>query len=298
MKKYLYTVLTVLFVSTLVNAQEEGKEKKDFDKKFRFGLRVAAQPCWFTSNENNNKPYGAMFGTGFGLNMEFRFSDIVALSTGIGADFEGGKLTYRQESSDNYAVSYWMDNTKNMVAVEGKVNPQDISNTTNTRFYVKERLVKTTHITLPALLKMSTNEYSGFKYFGMFGAEIGIRIKSVADDKYTTSYTFDNLGLVTNGAAGDKNTPDSKNLNISKDASLVPMRIGFNAGMGFEYRLGGSTSFFMSVNYFRSFTNLMRSDSKFLVSDVITEPNGNQSYKMIEQNLIQNAIRINLGILF
>lgn len=298
MKKYLYTVLLLSSMSGFVLAQEPASEKKDFDKKFRFGLRVAAQPTWFTTNENNNKPFGAFFGTGFGLNMEFRFSDIVALSTGIGGDFEGGKLTYRQEPSENYAASYWMDETNNFVDVEGKRNPTDLNNTANIRYYVKERTIKTTHVTIPALLKMSTKEYSGMKYFGMFGAELGIRIKATANDKYTTSYKYDANGLVTNGASGDKDTPDQKNINLSKDASLVPMRIGFNAGLGFEYRLGGSTAFFTSVNYFRSFTNLMRNDSKFMISDIITDPSGNQTYKMVQQNLIMNAIRINIGILF
>lgn len=298
MKKYLCTVLLLSSMSGFVLAQEPASEKKDFDKKFRFGLRVAGQPTWFTTNENNNKPYGAFFGTGFGLNMEFRFSDIIALSTGIGGDFEGGKMTFRQDAKENYSVTYWMDETNNFVEVEGKKNPTDLNNTSNTRYYLKERTIKTTHVTIPAILKMSTKEYSGMKYFGMFGAELGIRIKATANDKYWTSYKYDGNGLVTNGSKGDEATPDQKNINLSKDASLIPMRVGFNAGMGFEYRLGGSTSFFTSVNYFRSFTNFARNESKFLISDIISDPSGTQSYKMVQQNLIMNAIRINIGILF
>jgi hypothetical protein len=130
----------------------------------------------------------------------------------------------------------------------------------------------------------------------MFGGEIGIRIKTIANDTYFTSYKYDANGIVTNGANGAGESTQS-NINLSKDGSLVPLRVGFNAGFGAEYRIGGSTSAFMSINYFRSFTNVLRNDSKFLVYN-IDNASGSNTYFFVKQNYILNAIRINLGILF
>lgn len=295
MKKFLYTIASVLILGQALTAQDK---QADFDKKFRFGLRVAAQPTWFTSNEVNNKPSGAKFGTGFGLNMEIRFSKIVSLSTGIGADFEGGKYAFKRDTANDYEVVYWQDNAASFVEPKTGGTFADLNTSSNTAYILKDRTLKTTHITIPAILKLATNEYSGLKYFGMFGAEIGFRIKTTATDSYHTSYKFDANGLPKSGPNGEGESTQT-NVNLAKDAAtpFFPMRLGFNAGLGTEYRLGGSTSAFFSVNYFRSFTNLLRSDSKFLVYDTKTS-GGTNTYSFVKQNLIQNAIRINIGILF
>jgi len=295
MKKFLYTIASVLILGQSVTAQDK---QADFDKKFRFGLRVAAQPTWFTSNDANNKPYGSKFGTGFGMNMEFRLSKIIAFATGIGADFEGGKYTFKNDLPNNYQVRYWQNNAAEFVEPKTGGVYSDLNNASNIQYILKERSIKTTHVTIPALLKMSTNEYSGFKYFGMFGAELGVRIKTIATDSYWTSYKYDANGLVTNGVNGEGETTQ-ENINLSKDAAVpfFPLRLGFNAGIGTEYRLGGSTSAFFSVNYFRSFSNLMSSTSNFLIYHV-DNASGTNTYYFVKQNLIQNAIRINIGILF
>jgi hypothetical protein len=291
MKKFLYTTITAMTLMVTANAQDK---QADFDKKNRFGLRAALQPCWFTSNDNNNPPYGAALGSGFGLTWERKFSSIVALSTGIGADFEGGKYTFRSDPSNNYQVNYWQDNGGSFV--EPKKDISQMSDNTYTRYILKERSIKTTHVTIPVMLKLSTNEYSGFKYFGMFGGEVGIRIKNVATDSYLTSYKFQN-GVTTSGIDGE-GASSQANINLGKDGSLIPLRVGFNAGIGTEYRLGGSTSLFMSVNYFRSFTNLLRNESKYMIYNVDLSDPTNAKYNFVKQNLIQNAIRINIGVLF
>ena len=305
MRKFLFTATTALLLSTLAISQTntatptpEDKSKAAFDKKFRFGLRITPQPTWFSSSDKtNNPPYGAKFGFGFGLNMEFKLSDIVGFQTGIGGDFEGGKLTYRSEPSANYQVSYWLNNANEMVEVKDGASLADLNTSTNTSYILKERSIKTTHVTIPAILKLSTSEYSGLKYFGLFGVEIGARIKSTATDKYITSYKYNATGAPTSGANGEGESTN-ENIDIKSDASLIPVRLGLNVGLGTEYRLGGSTSLFFSVNYFRSFTNLMRSkESKYLIYNV-DNSSGSNKFSYVKQNLIQNAIRINVGVMF
>src|SRR4051812_37024014 len=100
MNKTLFTVMACVLLSATVSAQETSTAsaapaaqatKNEFDKKWRFGLRVTPQPSWFSSGDKNNIPAGSIMGLGFGLNVEYRFSDVAGILTGIGGDFEGGK---------------------------------------------------------------------------------------------------------------------------------------------------------------------------------------------------------------
>ncbi|MBK8368834.1 MAG: hypothetical protein IPL10_15940 [Bacteroidetes bacterium] len=110
-----------------------------------------------------------------------------------------------------------------------------------------ERKIKTTHFTIPLALKMMTKEIGGFKYFGVL-VRNWRSIKARAIDKYTSSTVY--------GANVSNGPGTNTNININKDGSLIPIRVGMNVGLGAEYRLAGSTSLFLSINYFRSFTNL------------------------------------------
>jgi len=71
-----------------------------------------------------------------------------------------------------------------------------------------------------------------------------------------------------------------------------------NVGLGTQYRFSGSTSVFLSVNYFHSFTNLMRKESKYMSYKINRDSNGDLTYFNVKQNLFMNAVRINVGILF
>ncbi len=304
MKKFLFILIaSVVFgfslrsqttTPTPTTAPAATPAKANFDKKFRFGLRFTPQPTWFTSNDNNNPPSGAKFGMGFGLNMEFRLSDIVALSTGVGGDFEGGHYSFKYDAVNNYAVQYWQNSANEFIAPKNGGVATDLANAGNTGYLLKERSIKTTFVTIPLILKLSSSEYGGMKYFGMFGAELAIRAKAIATDSYYESYKYSAAGVATITSA----PPDQSNINISTDASGFPGRVGLNAGLGFEYRLGGSTSFFMSFNYFRSFTNLMKNNSKYMIYNTDTSDPNHLLYNYVKQNIIANAVRINIGILF
>ena len=266
--------------STTVQPPPPTKEQAAFDQKFRFGLRISGQPTWFVSNDKNNIPSGSRFGMGFGLNMEFRFSQTAGLLTGIGGDFEGGHYTFKYQPSDNYEVKYHMSSAGEFL------NPKDSKTQTGTTVYVlKDRLIKTTHITIPIILKLSTQEYNGIKYFGLFGGELGFRVRNTANDTYYESrkYTDSSVVITKNESQND--------LDISDETSF-PMRIGMNVGLGFEYRLGGSTALFMSANFFRSFSNLMQPTSDFAYYNM----DSNQPL-YLKQNLKQAAVRINVGIM-
>jgi hypothetical protein len=283
MKKLLFT-LAAASIGFFALAQENAPDKgAEFDKKFRFGLRINPQPTWLVSGDKNNIPSSTGFGFGFGLNMEYRFSEIAALLTGIGGDFENGKYKFKKDVTNGYEVVYWMDEVNEFKEPSGSIT------SATSVLMLKERKINTTFITIPAILKLSTKEYNGMKYFGMFGGEIGIRVKAKAEDTYyeTRKYLTDTTFKVISGESTESD------INIGEEMSLLPLRVGFNAGAGLEYRLGGSTSLFFSLNYFRAFTNMMRKESNYLYyrTDGV-------NYRHVKQNLAFTAIRINVGIMF
>lgn len=289
MKKILLLVSSTALLANSFFAQDS-----DTDKKFRLGLKVAAQPTWLSSNDNNTTKSGSKFGFGFGLVTEFRLSNTAYFATGIGGDFEGGTINYKYApgttGGNNYTVGYVTDASGNLKeAVDGTNESNFPASGDVVYFGITQRKIKTTHVTIPLTLKMMTKEIGGFKYFGQFGGELGIRIKAKAEDKYMFSSSASSFNIT-----GGTNT----NVNINKDGSAVPLRFGLNVGAGAEYRLSGSTSLFLSVNYFRAFTNLMRKESKYMIYDSNTDSQGTMTFFRVKQGLMMNAIRINVGVMF
>lgn len=307
MKKILFILSTSVLLSASVIAQtttpteapktEETPKQQDFDKKFRFGLRATPQPSWLKSDNTGSKGSGAVFGFGFGLTMEFRLSDIIHFQTGIGGDFEGGWVTYRNDPEFN--VNLVIDKENNMVEAkdELKYNEYELVNG-STQYIMNERKYKTTFVTIPVLLKMMTQEYSGMKYFMMFGGELGIRAGVKGNDTYAQGIKTTVTGTAAPATATITELSRT-NINLGKDASAAPFRVGMNLGLGTEYRIAGSTSLVISVNYFQSFTNLMRKDSKFLTKGADnTYSSSGYDFAPLNQGLTARAIRINIGIMF
>jgi len=92
MKKILAFVAVSAFVWSTASAQED-----DTKKKFRAGLKFSAQPSWFQSSDPNTTKLKTGFGYGFGLVTDFRLSDVIYFSTGIGGDFENSSIKYRDK---------------------------------------------------------------------------------------------------------------------------------------------------------------------------------------------------------
>jgi hypothetical protein len=283
MKKQL--VLLTFLVSSISSVQSQTTPPDDA-KKVRFGLRISPQPTWFSSEDKNNIPAGAKFGFGFGLNIEYKISEVASFVTGIGGDFEGGRYKFRYDPDAKYTPSYWLN-------PEGEyIIPRVDRKQTSIVYLLKERKINTTILTFPILLKLFTSEYSGLRYFGLFGGELGFRLGMSAEDQYyesrqyLTDTTFNTLEADFNSGP----------INIGEEGSF-PIRIGMHAGIGTEYRLGGTTTAFFSVSYFRSFINAFSNPSDYITyrTDRIQ---GKESYQFVKENLKLNAIRISVGILF
>jgi hypothetical protein len=302
MKKSLIILSSMFLLSIAAIAQTttptETPKQAEFDKKFRFGIRATPQPSWLKSDNSGSKGSGAVFGFGFGLIMEFKLSDIVRFQTGIGGDFEGGWITYRNDA--DFHANLVVDKENNMVEAKNGLTADKYELVNgSTQYIMNERKYKTTFVTIPAMLKMMTQEYSGMKYFMMFGGELGIRAGVKGNDSYVSGVKTTITGTSAPTTASVTEL-EKKDINLGKDASAAPFRVGMNLGLGTEYRIAGSTSLLLSINYFQSFTNLMKGDSKYLVKGVDSsyDPSNGWSFAKVQQGLTARAIRINIGFLF
>lgn len=276
MKKLLYTFIAISFTSAVLLAQDDSKT-------VRFGVFGRAVPTWYGMTTNNNySKGGAIFGAGFGLNMEFRVTNVVSFQTGVGGDFDGGKIIYANNS--NYSTGYILDKTPAMVEIKGTSPSDYIAGYATNQFsnhYLLNRQIHTTYVTIPLILKMKTKEISGFKYFVDFGANVGVLASAKADDNTTDG--FGNL------------YPASKGLSMYKDCN--PVRVGLNVGGGAEFRLAGTTSIFLSVNYVNSFISTVKTTSVYNATGYTTI-NNQSAFVYAAQNFKTNGIQINVGLLF
>lgn len=286
MKKLVSIFIAIGFASSSLLAQ-------DSPKSVRFGVFGRGTPTWYSMPTNNNySKGGAIFGTGFGLNMEFRISDVVSFQSGIGGDFDGGKIKYAYTgNSFGYFPStytgYILDKTPSFVDISGHSYGDfyaGLATNQNTLHFLISRRIHTTYVTIPLILKMKTKEISGFKYFVDFGGNIGVLAGAKADD-----ITNDvNISTISAGSY--------KGLSMYKDC--VPVRVGLNVGGGAEYRLAGTTSVFMSLNFVNSFISTVKATSRYNATAVDYSHNSQGTFTYAAQSLKTNGIQINVGFLF
>ncbi|MBL7916767.1 MAG: hypothetical protein JNM96_00120, partial [Bacteroidia bacterium] len=247
---------------------------------------------------DNTKNGGTVMGFGFGLMLDFKLSELIHFSTGIGGEFDGGYVKYRNDKDFN--VNMVVD--KEFVPVKAKdglkSNEYELVNG-STQYIMNDRRYKSTFVTIPLLLKMMTQEYSGIRYVFLFGGELGIRGGLKGNDTYSSGIKTTITGTTTTSTFLKEGDLEKKNIDLAKEGSLFPMRAGMNLGFGIDYRIAGSTSLFISANYFQSFTNLVRKDSDYLTkgADNTYDSNG-WNFAHLNQGHFARAIRLNIGIMF
>jgi hypothetical protein len=147
---------------------------------------------------------------------------------------------------------------------------------------------------------MNTQEYSGIRYFGIFGADIGLRTKILANDEYNSGVKASITGTTVTTTTLSGGELSRTNLKVGKDAALLPIRLGLNIGAGVEYRIASSTALYASLNYFLGFTNLLRGESKYMSKgqDLTYDPSTGYNFTPVKQNVIPHAFKLNIGIFF
>jgi hypothetical protein len=234
----------------------------DKDKNFRFGIKVNPMLTWFRPDEGKTlERNGLKAKFGYGLITEFKMAKVISFATGIGGEYEGGKLSVNSKDT----VFYFM---------------KDDAFTTDTAGADKYRLLSRSYninyLNIPITLKMKTKDIGGMTYFGMFGGDIGIRMKSKVTDEV--------MDLGSSGGTTLKIT----DIDNTKDMNIL--RTSLNVGGGFEYNLSGSTSLVVGLNYRRGFLPVVKKTSEYLREGY--------SAKDLKSTILGDGILLTVGILF
>ncbi len=277
MKKVLSLFIAVVISTSALVGQ-------DSDKKVRFGMKVAAIPTWLRSNDTKlYKSSATKFGFGFGLMLEFKITDVVKFSTGINGEFLGGEQTYIAD------YGYQLNGTAFVNADDPNWMNNYYTGTSYNYHKLNSRKIKTTYVSIPVSLKMMTKDYSGMRFFGMFGGDLAFLTKIKAYDE-----------VLSHKTANSSQT--NSDMNIYSET--IPLRANLNVGLGMEYNISGSTALVISLNYMRSFTNLYKSTSKYTIKDYSTNMTNyivggaNPGVSGAKQGAYVDGIAINIGILF
>ena len=268
MKKILVLILGFCIGFQYATAQESGENNI---KNVRFGLKTAGMLTWYKPDNAIKFEYNGVSAKGcYGLMLEFRLNKVASIATGFQVDYFGGKLNMKDA---NY---YFLDK-------DSEFREFADSKTDTTRYILNSRKYNTTYVTLPFSLKFKTPEIGTMTYFGQFGINTSVKTKCrVEDEAYNTKWNGNEF------TKEDKATQPL--LDNTKDMNLLMFAL--NVGGGVEMNLAGTTSILLGLNWYNGFSNVLKSDSKYLFGS----PNNNNA--AVDQDAKASAIALTVGILF
>lgn len=259
MKKVILLFLVLTLGGKWAFAQEENNIKN-----FRFGLKTAGQITWFKPDDKKKYESAGVSAKGcYGLMMEFRLNKVASISTGFQVDYFGGKLNM-------------LDTNYYFLSKDSEFQEKTDSTTGSVRYQLNNRVYRTTYVTLPFTLKLKTPEIGVMTYYGQFGINASVRAKSRATDGVRAA--------LTGGSATQTDLLNSSDMNL--------FMFALNIGGGAEMNLAGSTSLVFGLNWYNGFSNVLKSESKYLFR---TPSNNGDPTK---QDAKASAIALTFGVLF
>lgn len=203
-KAFLFLVLG----ASVMRASGQGSSQ---DSGVRFGLSLSPQISWLSSNDKGLEGNGSYLGFSYGLLMDILIPTNYAFATGLLISYDGGKLTY----TDSTRFNTFPENTY----------PAG----TNVDYRLQ-------YIEIPLSMKLRTNQIGYLTYFGQFGLQGGIAIRSRADiDAYDA-------------------TLDEEKADFGKD--VTPGNLGLLLGGGIEYEISGKTALLAGIQFHNGFIDV------------------------------------------
>ncbi|MDB4088860.1 PorT family protein [Flavobacteriales bacterium] len=249
--------------------------------KFRFGLKIAPSINWLTPSDTKKfEGNGSALGFGGGLTIEYIISESFSFYSGLELQSEKGKINF-QPNDNSTKVYYFMNKDYSFIEtteVDGDYIPED---TSAYQVQLISRAYKNSYVTIPVGIKMKTKEIGYMTYFGEFGLNLAFRTGTKIADE--VDYLKDNDAKADIG--------DITEVNMDKD--MQPLRVQLKFGLGAEYKISEGTSVFGGLHYNLGFTNVVKGDSKFLVS-----PNSTGDNKPVTQNFKAHGVQLTIGVLF
>jgi len=213
--------LVTAFMACIVYAQAQG---------IKFGVHVDPLISIMASNDKKVVPDGANLGFGFGVELEYYFSETENYAFSFGANFalgKGGKLAYADGGillpNSELDNTVFFNNLTNASASSTQTLGTDLPlvGGTSIRYNIN-------YLEVPFGLKLRTDEL-GQSFMRIFFhlpiATIGIPVSSRA--------TVDAAKPVTNLVPGYYTSVPSKGENVYKE--LFPLQFSLGAGAGVEY---------------------------------------------------------------
>lgn len=201
MKKAIIIIICVFFAYT-IKAQEKNANR------LRLGLKISPSFTWLNNNTQDFSSESVKLKLAWGLVLDVPFAENYFFSTGIDFKTLGGKINYPFTDDNN---------------VQG----------------ILKRDFSLKFAEIPLCLKLKTNEFGSFTFFGQIGTGFGLKLKANSDDYFTVSSSTQNSVI-------DKDASDDVNF----------FRVSLIVSLGTEYKIGKTTSLFCSLNYNNGFTNI------------------------------------------
>lgn len=259
MKKVILLFLVLALGGKWAMAQEENNIKN-----FRFGLKATGMLTWMKPEDKKKFSSDGVSAKGsYGLIMEFRLNKVASIATGFQVDYFGGKLNF-------------LDTTYYYLSKDSELQTREDTTNTSVLYQLNNRVYNTTYVTLPFTLKLKTPEIGSLTYFGMFGVNTSLRMKSRCDDQVRS--------VSTGGNAQQTDLLNTKDMNL--------MMFALNVGGGAEWNLAGSTSLVFGLNFYNGFSTVVKPKSEYLFR---TRSN---NYEVLNQSARASGFALSVGVLF
>ncbi len=259
MKKNFIIAALMLFVSLTASAQY---------KPFNFGLKFGPNMQWAGSSTKTVKNDKVKAGFNLGFVAEFYFVENYAIETGINLDFLRNRYIYEEARMVPDRIT-----GLNIDSITGEVN----------------RTMRGTYVEIPVMLKMRTNEFGDWRFFGEIGASIGVRCKVSAKDIFTYDILDDEYTY-------PKDEKEAEFINVREQYN--PVTVKYIIAGGAEYAINGDTRAFARLIFNGNILNAM--SLKYKRNSFGDEPN-NYKYERLENDRLDvhaYGIGIEFGIMF
>ena len=213
-------------------------------KPFQFGFRLAPNISWLSPDSKYYSNNGSDIGFAWGFVSDITITDNYFFQTGFNISSFNAKLEF--------------PDTKFVEAENDSMSGQIF------------RKYKLRYIEIPALIKMKTNPYKKFSFYGIIGFNFGFNLGSNAEDKfeYKSVYEEDKIEHSENDIKDDINF----------------FKLSLNVGVGVEYEIYQSTVVFAGITFNNGVTNILKGF--------------NARFPSVKQKAIPYSLDFNIGILF
>lgn len=213
-------------------------------KSYKFGFRLAPNISWLSPDSKYYSNNGSDIGFAWGFVSDIAITENYFFQTGFNISSFNAKLEYPE---------------KIFVEAENDSMP-------GTLF----RNYKLRYIDIPALIKMKTNPYKKFSFYGLIGLNFGFNLRSTAEDRFEYKNFYD----------------ESKIENIENDIKdeINFFKLSLNVGVGVEYEIYKSTVVFAGVTFNNGVTNILKGY--------------NARFPLVKQKAIPYSLDFNFGVIF